>query len=75
MAIVFDTLAFSHALEDAGIPREHADAHANAARDYIMRELVTKSEMNDALNRQTIRLGSIVVVAVAALGVFLTLAT
>lgn len=71
MALVFDSLTFARQLEKAGIKREHAEAHAEAVRDQVMKDLVTKAELNAALNRHTILLGSIVVAATTALGAFL----
>jgi hypothetical protein len=45
MAFAFDTLAYAKRLRDAGVPQEEAEAHAEAARDFIMAELVTKSDL------------------------------
>ena len=77
MAYAFDTLGYSKRLQDAGIARPQADAHAEAARDFIMHELVTKADLNLALENLksslTIRLGSIVAGGVAVLAVILRL--
>jgi hypothetical protein len=40
----FDTLGFTKRLRDAGVTGEHAEAHAEAARDFIMTELATRSD-------------------------------
>jgi hypothetical protein len=56
MALAFDTLAYAKTLEGAGVPRDQAEAHANAARDFIMRDLVTKEDLRLALEAQTLRL-------------------
>jgi hypothetical protein len=56
MALAFDTLAYAKTLEGAGVPRGQAEAHANAARDFIMRDLVTKEDLRLALEAQTLRL-------------------
>jgi hypothetical protein len=73
MAFAFDTLGYSKHLQDAGVARPQADAHAEAARDFIMTELVTKADLNLALDNVksslTVRLGSIMVAGVAALAV------
>lgn len=45
MAFAFDTLGYSKKLRDAGVPQDQADAHAEAAREFIMVELVTKSDL------------------------------
>jgi hypothetical protein len=45
VAFTFDTLEYSKRLRDSGVPEEQAVAHAGAARDFIMTELVTKSDL------------------------------
>ena len=56
MALVFDSLGYSRRLRDAGLDPNVAEAAADAARDYIMLDLVTKSELREALDTQTLRL-------------------
>ena len=46
MPYVFDTLGYAKRLRDAGIGSEEAEAHAEAARDFIMTELVTKQDLD-----------------------------
>ncbi|WPE19925.1 hypothetical protein [Shinella zoogloeoides] len=71
MAIAFDTLGYAKRLEKAGVSRDHAEAHAEAAKDFIMAELVTKTDLAAALDtatlRLTIRFGAMLTVAVGAL--------
>lgn len=71
MAFAFDTLGFAKKLESAGIPRDHAEAHAEAAREFVMAELVTKTDLREALEKQTlaltVRLGGMLIVAIGAL--------
>ena len=50
MAFAFDTLGYAKRLRDAGIPRDQADAHAEAAREFIMTELVTKQDLDIRLH-------------------------
>ena len=73
MAFAFDTLGYSKHLQDAGVARGQADAHAEAARNFVMNELVTKTDMALALDnltyRLTIRLGSMIAAGIAALAV------
>jgi hypothetical protein len=73
MAFAFDTLGFSKHLQDAGVGRPEADAHAEAAQKYIMNELVTKSDLILSLDNLksalTIRLGSMIAAGVAALAI------
>jgi hypothetical protein len=45
MAYAFDTLSYSKTLREAGIAQDHAEAHAQAAREFIMVELVTKEDL------------------------------
>jgi alcohol dehydrogenase YqhD (iron-dependent ADH family) len=77
MALVFDSLGYSRKLREAGIPQEHADAMAEAARDHIMLELVTKTDLQHALDTQTLRLsvrmGIMLGAAVAALAALVRL--
>jgi hypothetical protein len=45
MAFAFDTLSYAKHLRDAGVPQQQAEAHAEAARQFIMSELVTKTDL------------------------------
>ena len=45
MTYAFDTLGYARRLRDAGVTSDQAEAHAEAARDFIMAELVTKSDL------------------------------
>jgi hypothetical protein len=56
MAIAFDTLGYSKRLRSGGIDQQHAETYAEAARDFIMAELVTKSDLAAALTTQTLTL-------------------
>jgi hypothetical protein len=47
----FDSLGYAKRLRDKGIPQDHAEAHAEAARDFVMAELVTKTDLNGAVER------------------------
>ena len=44
MAFAFDTLGYARRLRDGGIPAQAAEVHAEAAREFIMTELVTKTD-------------------------------
>jgi len=96
MAFAFDTLKFTQRLEQVGVGREQAVAHAELARDMILADLATKvdlttleagvrtdlaalktdlvgmkKEIDGSLRelelRMTIKLGALVVAAVAAI--------
>lgn len=45
MVFAMDTLGYAKRLRDAGIPNEQAEAHAEAAREFVMAELVTKTDL------------------------------
>jgi hypothetical protein len=78
MAFAFDTLGYAKRLRESGVPIEQAEAHAEAAREFIMTELVTKSDllatkselqaaMDTLTLRLTVRLGGIMVAGIGAL--------
>jgi len=45
MVFAFDTLSYSRFLRERGVSQEHAKVHAEAARQFIMAELVTKQDL------------------------------
>jgi hypothetical protein len=45
MAFAFDTLGYANKLKEGGIPSDQAEIHAEAARDFIMAELVTRNDL------------------------------
>ena len=59
MTYAFDTLGYAKRLRDVGVTSEQAEAHAEAARDFIMAELVTKTDLEAAetILRQEMALG------------------
>ncbi len=71
MVFAFDTLSFARHLREHGVPQARAEAHAEAARQFIMAELVTKQDLNLALENLrlslTVRLGAMLFLAVGAL--------
>jgi hypothetical protein len=46
MAFAFDTLGYAKKLRETGVPQEQAEAHAEAAREFIMAELATRYDLN-----------------------------
>lgn len=48
-------------LRDGGVPQEQAETHAEAARCFIMADLVTKDDLNVQTLRITVRLGAMLV--------------
>lgn len=45
MAVAFDTLGYAKRLREVGIAPQIAEAQVEAARDFIMAELATKSDL------------------------------
>ncbi|RWP29510.1 hypothetical protein [Mesorhizobium sp.] len=81
MTAIFDTLSYSKALRDAGVTAKQAEAHAMAARDFLMPEIATKAdiaELKHSIERQslliTVRLGGLLIVGVGALATLIKLA-
>jgi hypothetical protein len=68
-----DTLGYAKRLRDHRVPNNQAEAHAEAARDFIMTELVTKLDLEAALDRVT-RFGVMLVAGLGALAAVLKLA-
>jgi hypothetical protein len=50
MAFTFDSLAYAKHLRDHGVPQDEAEAHAEAARTFIMNELITKEDFRIGLD-------------------------
>ncbi|HXW27319.1 MAG TPA: hypothetical protein VEK73_21410 [Xanthobacteraceae bacterium] len=84
MVYTFDSLGYAKRLREGGLAQDLAEAHAEAARDFIMAELVTKSDLQLALApleakidnlalRLTVRLGAMIVVGLGALATILKL--
>jgi DNA-binding transcriptional MerR regulator len=46
MVYAFDTLGYAKRLRDAGVTLSEAEAHAEAARDFVMAELVTRTDLD-----------------------------
>ncbi len=79
VGIAFDSLGYARHLKDHGVPQAQAEAHADAARTYIMGELVTREDLRVALDNlglrltariqaQTVRFGVMLAAAVGVLG-------
>ena len=45
MAFAFDSLGYAKRLRDAGVPQDQPEAHAEAAREFIMVELATRQDL------------------------------
>ena len=84
MAYAFDTLGYAKRLRDAGVSQGQAEAHAEAAREFVMGELVTKADLQatradlqaamDTLSlRLTLRLGVMLAAGLATLAAIIKL--
>jgi hypothetical protein len=77
MAFAFDSLSYAKHLRDNGVPQDQAEAHAEAARQFIMAELVTKANLQLALDnialRLTVRTGVMLAAGLTILGAVLKL--
>ena len=70
----FDTLGYAKRLREAGVSDPQAEGHAEAAREFIMIELVTKQdlqatklELQAAINSLEVRLGGRIDILQAAM--------
>jgi hypothetical protein len=59
MAWAFDTLGYAKRLREAGVPNPQAEGHAEAAREFIMSELVTKQDLLGTKNELQADLGTL----------------
>ena len=84
MVYAFDTLAYARRLREAGVPQPQAEAHADAAREFVMAELVTKTDLQTAVSllesridgqtlRLTVRLGVMLVAGISILAAIIKL--
>ena len=75
--MTFDTLEFSRRLKGAGFSDQQAEVLAEATRDLVANEMVTKSFLQSELEKQsmrlTIRMGTIAAVCVGALAAVIKL--
>jgi len=54
--MTIDTLAYCKALEEAGVDRAAAEAQAEALVNHVLPELVTKADLDHAIERLEHRL-------------------
>jgi hypothetical protein len=75
--MAFDTLEFARRLKGAGFSEQQAEVLAEATRDLVADEMVTKSFLQSELEklsmRLTIRMGTIAAVSVAAFAAIIKL--
>jgi hypothetical protein len=84
MVFAFDTLSYARFLREHGVLQEQAEAHAEAARQFIMAELVTKTDLQMAVTqletkmenlslRLSVRLGMMFAAGIGALAALVKL--
>ncbi len=71
--IVFDTHAFVKELTQAGMPETQAEVLARSQATLIDEKLATKQDLKELELRLTIRLGSMMVVAVGVVAALVKL--
>lgn len=57
---MFNTLTFVRRLENAGVSRQQAEAHAEALADLVETDLATKKDLKELEYRLVIRISAIV---------------
>ena len=71
--IVFDTYAFVKELAEAGMPEKQAEVLARSQATLINETLATKQDLKELELRLTIRLGSMMVVAIGGVAALVKL--
>jgi hypothetical protein len=71
--IVFDTHAFVKELAEAGMPEKQAEVLARSQATLINETLATKQDLKELELRLTIRLGSLMVVAIGVVAALVKL--
>ena len=72
-SIAFDTHAFVKDMTRAGMPEEQAELLARSQATLIDEKLATKQDLKELELRMTLRLGSMMVVAIGAVAVLVKL--
>ena len=71
--IVFDTHAFVKELAEAGMPEKQAEVLARSQATLINETLATKQDLKELELRLTLRLGSMMVVAIGVVAALVKL--
>ena len=66
---MFNTLTYMRQLEDAGVSRQQAEAHAQALADVVQNEIATKSDLKELEYRLILKLSAIMGTMIAVLGI------
>ena len=66
-AVVFDTHAFVKRMKEVGMPEEQAEALAQSQVELIEERVATKRDLKELEMRMTLKMGSMLAVAVIVL--------
>ena len=74
--ISFDTLKYTKTLIKAGVPQVQAEGQANALAELVEEQLATKQDLKELEyrleNRLLTKLGSLILICTAVLGVLIS---
>lgn len=70
---MFNAIAYSKKLQDAGVTRQQADAHAESLLEIVESELATKSNLKELESRLTLKICGIIGTWVTILSVVNTI--
>ena len=62
---LFDTLAYTKKLRNAGFTELQAEAHSEALKEILESQMATKRDLNDLEFRLTIKVGAMIAASVA----------
>jgi hypothetical protein len=73
MAVAFDTLAYARRLRQAGFTEQQAEVQAEALAAVVSETLATKQDLRELEYRLTLRLGTMMTVAVGSVAALVKL--
>ena len=73
MPVIFDTLVYARRLKGAGVSDEQAEVQAEALAAVVTDVVATKQDLRELEYRLTIRLGTMMTVAVGAMAALVKL--
>jgi hypothetical protein len=73
VAVAFDTLAYARRLRQAGFTEQQADVQAEALAAVVTETLATKQDLRELEYRLTLRLGTMMTVAVGSVAALVKL--
>jgi hypothetical protein len=73
MAVAFDTLVYARRLRQAGFSEQQAEVQAEALAAVVTETLATKQDLRELEYRLTLRLGTMMTVAVGSVAALVKL--